>query len=192
MFIIEARDVSACAPSVCGQSSKASPFVILVHVFFSFLLGQGKDNEAEPLHERALQLREALLGSRHADVATSLEFLTRMALKQGACVDKKIRALLLCRRQEKLCSLSTTRGESVHADLCTYPFRRALEFIPILECHALLNLPLPLRFSTGKTYKEMEGLVTRLVDAREACLTRSNAPPAIEVRHTWRKICNGH
>ncbi|CAN0451919.1 unnamed protein product, partial [Laminaria digitata] len=36
---------------------------------------KGKDNEAEPLHERALQLREALLGSRHPDVATSLEFL---------------------------------------------------------------------------------------------------------------------
>lgn len=29
---------------------------------------------------------------------------------------------------------------------------------------------------------EMEGLVTRLVDAREACLTKSNAPPAVEVR----------
>lgn len=45
---------------------------------------KGKDNEAEPLHERALQLREALLGSRHPDVATSLEFLARMALKRGA------------------------------------------------------------------------------------------------------------
>lgn len=28
---------------------------------------------------------------------------------------------------------------------------------------------------------EMEGLVTRLVEAREACLTKSIAPPAIEV-----------
>lgn len=45
---------------------------------------QGKDSEAEPLHERALQLREALLGSTHPDVATSLEFLARMALKSGA------------------------------------------------------------------------------------------------------------
>lgn len=44
---------------------------------------QGKDSEAEPLHQRALQLREALLGSRHPDVATSLEFLARMALKKG-------------------------------------------------------------------------------------------------------------
>jgi len=28
----------------------------------------------------------------------------------------------------------------------------------------------------------MEGLVVRLANAREACLTKSNAPPAIEVR----------
>lgn len=44
---------------------------------------QGKDSEAEPLHQRALQLREALLGSTHPDVATSLEFLARMALQSG-------------------------------------------------------------------------------------------------------------
>lgn len=48
---------------------------------------QGKDNEAEPLHQRALLLREALLGSTHPDVATSLEFLARMALKRGASDD---------------------------------------------------------------------------------------------------------
>lgn len=48
-----------------------------------FTVQQGKDDEAEPLHNRALQLREALLGSRHPDVATSLEFLARMALKRG-------------------------------------------------------------------------------------------------------------
>lgn len=47
------------------------------------LATQGKDDEAEPLHERALQLREALLGSTHPDVATSLEFLVRMAMRRG-------------------------------------------------------------------------------------------------------------
>lgn len=35
--------------------------------------------------------------------------------------------------------------------------------------------------STGRTFVEMEELVSRLVDAREACLTKNNAPPAIEV-----------
>lgn len=35
---------------------------------------------------------------------------------------------------------------------------------------------------TGKTFTEMEELVNRLANAREACLTKSNAPPAIEVR----------
>ncbi|CAM9786141.1 unnamed protein product, partial [Ectocarpus fasciculatus] len=35
---------------------------------------------------------------------------------------------------------------------------------------------------SGKTYTEMEGLVVRLANAREARLTVSNAPPAIEGR----------
>ncbi|CAM9935724.1 unnamed protein product, partial [Hapterophycus canaliculatus] len=55
---------------------------------------QGKDTEAEPLHQRALQLREALLGSTHPDVATSLEFLARMALQSGA-----LSPVFSCRRR---------------------------------------------------------------------------------------------
>ena len=34
---------------------------------------------------------------------------------------------------------------------------------------------------SGKTFKEMEGLITGLVGAREASLTKSNAPAVIEV-----------
>lgn len=48
------------------------------------LVDQGKDDEAEPLHRRALSMREELHGAKHPEVATSLEFLARMAIKQGA------------------------------------------------------------------------------------------------------------
>ena len=37
---------------------------------------------------------------------------------------------------------------------------------------------------SGKTFKDMEGLITKLVDAREASLTKSNAPAVIEVIYT--------
>lgn len=47
------------------------------------LVDQGKDDEAEPLHRRALSMREELHGTKHPEVATSLEFLVRMAIKQG-------------------------------------------------------------------------------------------------------------
>lgn len=64
------------------------------------------------------------------------------------------------------------------------PFRNGAPDTPLLliRLFSLLLLFLSWLPISGKTFTEMEGLVVRLANAREACLTKSNAPPAIEAR----------
>ena len=44
---------------------------------------QGRHSEAEPLHKRALAIREKALGSEHPDVAVSLENYAHLLRKTG-------------------------------------------------------------------------------------------------------------
>ena len=52
--------------------------------------GQGRYAEAEPLHKRALSIREKALGPKHADLATSLNDLAELYRAQGHYADAEL------------------------------------------------------------------------------------------------------
>ncbi|CAN0523818.1 unnamed protein product, partial [Ectocarpus sp. 12 AP-2014] len=119
---------------------------------------QGDAEQAEAFHRRALRAREVVHGPDHPDVPLLLSNLAGTLYIQGK--DSEAEPL-----HQRALQLREALLGSTHPDVAT-----SLEFLARMA------------LQSGKTYTEMEGLVIRLANAREARLTVSNAPPAIEGR----------
>ncbi|CAB1107763.1 unnamed protein product [Ectocarpus sp. CCAP 1310/34] len=118
---------------------------------------QGDAEQAEAFHRRALRARELVHGPDHPDVPLLLSNLAGTLFIQGK--DSEAEPL-----HQRALQLREALLDSTHPDVAT-----SLEFLARMA------------LQSGKTYTEMEGLVIRLANAREARLTGCDAPPAIEV-----------
>jgi tetratricopeptide (TPR) repeat protein/transcriptional regulator with XRE-family HTH domain len=79
------------------QAADPLVFASLASKIAQYLYVRGRYTEAEPLGQRALSIRERVLGSSHVDVAASLQVLAEIAREQGQPVQAE--ALFLRARQ---------------------------------------------------------------------------------------------
>ena len=62
---------------------QSAPVGYLLNQYGSYRMGQGRYDEAEPLYERALEIKEEVLGPDHPDTAQSLNNLAALHESQG-------------------------------------------------------------------------------------------------------------